>query len=45
MNIIYTNEHRYINTNGSLYVVMGKFGRLMITRDFDKAVACCEGEV
>lgn len=45
MNIIYSNKYCYINSNGSLFVVMGKYGRLMITRDFGKAVACCEGSL
>lgn len=45
MNIVYVNDSCYVTSNGRLFVVMGKHGRLMITRDYDKAVACCEGEM
>lgn len=43
MNIVYNNDHCYVTSNGRLFVVMGKYGRLMITRDYDKAVLCCDG--
>lgn len=47
MNIIYETKHSYItsNSNGDMYVVVGFHGRLMITRDYNKALECCNAEV
>lgn len=45
MSIIYEGKHSYIESNGSLYVVVGFHGRLMITRDYEKALECCDSEV
>jgi len=45
MNIVYKTNTCYITSTGTLHTVVGKYGRLLITRDLAKAIACCHGEV
>jgi hypothetical protein len=43
MRIVYSNELYYVTSSGSLYTVVGPNGRVLITRNFDKAVLSCDG--
>lgn len=45
MRIVYNVGSRYVTGNGNMYVVVGSHGRLLITRDYNKAIACCNGEL
>lgn len=43
MLIIYSNDSCYVTSSGSLYTVVGSKGRILITRDYNKAILCCDG--
>lgn len=43
MRIVYSNDLCYVTSNGSLYTVVGPSGRVLITRDYNKAILCCDG--
>lgn len=43
MLIIYSNDSSYVTSSGSLYTVVGPQGRVLITKDYNKAILCCDG--
>jgi hypothetical protein len=43
MLIIYSNDSCYVTSSGSLYTVVSPKGRVLITRDYNKAILCCDG--